>query len=151
MYIALGCDHRGLELKGAIMALLTDLGHECQDFGCYSSEPVDYPDVAQRVAEAVASGKFDHGILICGSGIGMSIAANKVRGIRAALCCDVFSARRARQHNDANILCLSGETIEQSLALDTAKAYLSTTFEGGRHFRRVEKIRSLETPSLDNK
>ena len=151
MHVALGCDHRGLELKGTITGLLTELGHDCQDFGCYSSEPVDYPDVAQRVAEAVASGKFDHGILICSSGIGMSIAANKVRGIRAALCCDVFSARRARQHNDANILCLGAETIEHGLALDIVKAYLATTFEGGRHFRRVEKIRSLEASSLDNK
>ncbi|MCK4331727.1 MAG: ribose 5-phosphate isomerase B [Dehalococcoidia bacterium] len=151
MHVALGCDHRGLKLKQAIIGLLNELGHDCQDFGCYSSEPVDYPDVAQRVAEAVASGKFDHGILICSSGIGMSIAANKVRGIRAALCCDVFSARRARQHNDANILCLGEETIEQGLALDTVKAYLSSTFEGGRHFRRVEKIRSLEAASLDNK
>jgi len=151
MHVALGCDHRGLELKGTITGLLTELGHDCEDFGCYSSEPVDYPDVAQRVAEAVASGKSDHGILICSSGIGMSIAANKVRGIRAALCYDVFSAGRARQHNDANILCLGEETIAQGLALDIVKAYLVTTFEGGRHFRRVEKIRSLETASLDNK
>jgi ribose 5-phosphate isomerase B len=151
VHIALGCDHRGLELKRAVTGLLTELGHDCEDFGCYSSEPVDYPDIAQTVAEAVALGRFDHGILICGSGIGMSIAANKVRGIRAALCCDAFSAQRARQHNDANILCLSGEAMEQTLALDIVKAYLATTFEGGRHFRRVEKIRSLETTSLDNK
>lgn len=151
MHVALGCDHRGLKLKQAIIGLLNELGHDCQDFGCYSSEPVDYPDIAQRVAEVVAWGKFDHGILICNSGIGMSIAANKVGGIRAALCCDVFSAQRARQHNDANILCLGAETIEHGLALDIVKAYVATTFEGGRHFRRVEKIRSLETASLDNK
>lgn len=144
MHIALGCDHRGLKLKQAIISLLNELGHDYQDFGCYSTEPVDYPDIAQRVAEAVISGKFDHGILLCSSGIGMSIAANKMKGIRAALCCDVFSARRARQHNDANILCLSGEAIEQGLALDIAKAYLSSTFEGGRHLRRLEKIHSLE-------
>lgn len=151
MHIALGCDHRGLKLKQAIIGLLNELGHDYQDFGCYSTESVDYPDIAQRVAEAVVSGKFDHGILLCSSGIGMSIAANKVSGIRAALCCDTFSAQRARQHNDANILCLGGETIEQGSSLDIVKAYLSSTFEGGRHLRRLEKIRSLEIVSLDNK
>lgn len=151
MRIALGCDHRGLKLKQIIIGLLTELGYGHQDFGCYRAEPVDYPDVVPEVAKAVISGKFDHGILICSSGIGMSIAANKMRGIRAALCCDVFSARRAREHNDANILCLGEETMEQSLALDIVRAYLSSTFEGGRHLRRVEKIHSLETASLDNK
>jgi len=148
--IALGCDHRGLELKQAIIGLLAELGHNYKDFGCYGAEPVDYPDIVPGVAEAVISGKFDQGIVICGSGIGMSIAANKMRGVRAALCCDVFSARRAREHNDANILCLGGETVERSLALDIVRAYLSSTFEGGRHLRRVEKIHSLETASLDN-
>jgi len=142
--IALGCDHRGLRLKEAIMGLLTELGHEYQDFGCHSTDPVDYPDIAKEVAEAVASGKFDHGILICSSGIGMSIAANKVKGIRAALCCNAFSAQRARQHNDANVLCLGEDTLEQGLALDIVKVYLSSTFEGGRHLRRLEKIRNLE-------
>ncbi|MBM3143099.1 MAG: ribose 5-phosphate isomerase B [Chloroflexi bacterium] len=144
MRIALGCDHRGLRLKEAIMGLLTELGHEYQDFGCHSTDPVDYPDIAKEVAEAVASGKFDHGILICSSGIGMSIAANKVKGIRAALCCNAFSAQRARQHNDANVLCLGEDTLEQGLALDIVKVYLSSTFEGGRHLRRLEKIRNLE-------
>jgi ribose 5-phosphate isomerase B len=133
MRIAIGCDHRGLKLKQVIIGLLTELGHDYHDFGCYSSDPVDYPDIAKQVAEAVMSGKFEHGILICSSGIGMSIAANKVKGINAALCCDIFGAERARQHNDANILCL-----------DIVKVYLSTTFEGGRHLRRLEKIRSLE-------
>ena len=150
MRIALGCDHRGLRFKQTIIGLLTELGHDYQDFGCYSAEPVDYPDIVPGVAEALVSGKFDHGILICGSGVGMSIAANKVNGIRAALCCDTLSARRARQHNDANILCLGEETIEQGLALDIVRVYLSSTFEGGRHLRRLEKIRSLETASLDN-
>jgi len=126
------------------MGLLTELGHEYQDFGCHSTDPVDYPDIAKEVAEAVASGKFDHGILICSSGIGMSIAANKVKGIRAALCCNAFSAQRARQHNDANVLCLGEDTLEQGLALDIVKVYLSSTFEGGRHLRRLEKIRNLE-------
>jgi len=151
MHIALGCDHRGLKLKQTIIGLLTELGYDYQDFGCYSTEPVDYPDIAQRVAEAVASGKVDQGILLCSTGIGMSIAANKVRGIRAALCYDILSARRARQHNDANILCLGGDTVEQDIALGIVKIYLSTTFEGGRHLRRLQKIHSLETTPLDNR
>jgi len=150
VHIALGCDHRGLKIKQTITGLLTELGHGYQDFGCYDTEPVDYPDIAKRVSEAVVSGKFDHGILVCSTGIGMSIAANKMKGIRAALCHDIFSAKRARQHNDANILCLGGEAIEQGLALDIVKAYLSSTFEGGRHSRRVEKIHVLEAVSLDN-
>jgi len=151
MHIALGCDHRGLKLKPAIMGLLAELGHDYKDFGCYNSDPVDYPDIAKQVAEAVASGKFEHGILICSSGIGMSIAANKVKGIRAALCCDTFVAERARWHNDANILCLGEDTLERTSALDIVKVYLSTTFEGGRHLRRLEKIRSLEAAYLDNR
>jgi ribose 5-phosphate isomerase B len=105
---------------------------------------VDYPDIAQKVGEAVASGNFDQGILICNTGIGMSIAANKIRGIRAALCCDVFSARRARQHNDANVLCLRGENIDDRLVLEIVSTFLNTDFEGGRHLRRVSKIRALE-------
>jgi ribose 5-phosphate isomerase B len=144
MRIALGCDHRGLKLKQAIIGLLNELGHDYQDFGCYSSDPVDYPDIAKQVAEAVASGKFDHGILICSSGIGMSIAANKVKGIRAALCCDIFGAELARRHNDANILCLGENAVEPGTARDIVRVYLSSTFEGGRHLRRLEKIRSLE-------
>jgi ribose 5-phosphate isomerase B len=141
MHIAIGCDHRGLELKKVIMGLLTELGHDYHDFGCYTSDPVDYPDIAKQVAEPVASGKFDYGILICSSGIGMSIAANKIKGIRAALCCDITGAEMARRHNDANILCLGANT---TAALDIVKVYLSSTFEGGRHLRRLEKIRSLE-------
>jgi len=144
MHIALGCDHRGLKLKQFIIGLLTELGHDYQDFGCYSSDPVDYPDIAKQVAEAVISGKFERGILICSSGIGMSIAANKVKGINAALCCDTFGAERARRHNDANILCLGEDSVEPGAALDIVKVYLSSTFEGGRHLRRLEKIRSME-------
>src|SRR4030066_1666051 len=144
MRIALGCDHRGLKLKQVIIGLLTELGHDYQDFGCYGSEPVDYPDIAKQVAEAVISGKFEHGILICSSGIGMSMAANKVKGIRAALCCDILGAERARRHNDANVLCLGEDTLDQALALDIVKIYLSTLFEGGRHIRRLEKMRGLE-------
>jgi ribose 5-phosphate isomerase B len=142
--IALGCDHRGIELKQTIIGLLDELGHDYQDFGGYSTDPVDYPDIAKQVAEAVASGEFDQGILICSSGIGMSIAANKVKGIRAALCCGTLGADRARRHNDANVLCLGQDTLDITTALDIVRVYLSTAFEGGRHLRRVEKIRGLE-------
>ncbi len=145
MRIALGCDHRGLALKHAIVAFLHELNHSYHDFGSYTPDPVDYPDIAQEVGEAVVSGDFDQGILICSSGIGMSIAANKIRGIRAALCHDVFAAQRARQHNDANILCLRGENTQVDSALEIVKTYLSTDFEGGRHIPRLNKIKALET------
>ncbi|MGD0352083.1 MAG: ribose 5-phosphate isomerase B [Dehalococcoidia bacterium] len=144
MRIALGCDHRGLALKQTIMSLLDELGHDYQDFGGYSTDPVDYPDIAKQVAEAVVSGDFDQGILICSSGIGMSIAANKVKGIRAALCCGTLGADRARRHNDANVLCLGQDALDTASALDIVRVYLSTAFEGGRHLRRLEKIRGLE-------
>jgi ribose 5-phosphate isomerase B len=142
--IALGCDHRGLELKKAIIGLLDELGNYYRDFGGYSTDPVDYPDIAKLVAEAVVSGEFDQGILICSSGIGMSIAANKVKGIRAALCCNTFGAEKARRHNDANVLCLGQDDLDVASALNIVRVYLSTTFEGGRHLRRLEKIRDLE-------
>ena len=143
--IAIGCDHRGFGLKELIIAFLQNEGYSYQDFGCHSSEPVDYPDVAQKVGEAVASGNFDQGILICSTGIGMCIAANKIRGVRAALCHNVFAAQRARQHNDANVLCLAGEDVDASVALEIVKTFLTTDFEGGRHTRRVNKIEALET------
>jgi len=142
--IALGCDHRGLELKRAIMALLDELKYDYHDFGAFSTDSVDYPDIAKQVAEAVAAGDFDQGILICSSGIGMSIAANKVKGIRAALCCGTFGADMARRHNDANVLCLGQNTLDINTALDIVRVYLTTSFEGGRHLRRLEKIRGLE-------
>ena len=145
MRIALGCDHRGLKIKQAIMGFLPKLNYDCHDFGCYTSEPVDYPDIAQKVGKAVASGDFDQGILICSTGIGMSIAANKIKGVRAALCHDAFTAQRARRHNDANILCLRGENLEVDSALEIVKIYLSTNFEGGRHIPRLNKIKALET------
>jgi ribose 5-phosphate isomerase B len=143
--IALGCDHNGLELKNTMIGLLQELGHECQDFGCYDTDSVDYPDVAREVAEAVAESRFDHGVLICGTGIGMSISANKVHGVRAGLCHDVFSARRARQHNDVNVLCLGSYVIGKGLALEVVKAYVEAHFEGERHARRVEKIAAMES------
>jgi len=142
--IAIGCDHRGLALKKLIMSFLQNAGYTYQDFGCYSTDPVDYPDIAQKVGEAVASGNFDQGILICDTGIGMSIAANKIKGIRAALCYNAFAAQRARQHNDANILCLRVEDIDTESALEIVKTFLATDFEGGRHVQRVNKIRALE-------
>ena len=144
MRIAIGSDHRGLELKQAVSVLLNELGHEYHDFGSHNTESVDYPDIARKVAIAVSSVEYDYGILICGTGIGMSIAANKLKGIRAALCRDVFDANRARQHNDANILCLGGDTGDRNLTLDIVKAFLLSTFEGGRHSRRLDKIRYLE-------
>ncbi len=142
MRIAIGCDHRGLNLKQSVMKLLTDAGHSYEDVGCYTDEAVDYPDIAKKVAKAVANGDFDRGILICSTGIGMCIVANKVRGIRAALCYDAFSAQRARQHNDANILCLGAEKAKE--IPEIVKSFLSGEFEGGRHQRRVDKIKDLE-------
>jgi len=141
--IAIGCDHRGLNLKQFIIKLITEVEHSYEDFGCYTTDSVDYPDIARRVAEAVASGDFECGILICDTGIGMSIAANKVKGIRAALCCDAFSARRARQHNDANILCLRAEQ-EQDTVREIVSTFLTSEFEGGRHLRRLNKIKAME-------
>ncbi len=142
--IAIGCDHRGFGLKKSTISFLQNEGYSYHDFGCYSTEPVDYPDIAQKVGEAVASGNFDQGILICSTGIGMCIAANKIKGVRAAMCHNVFAAQRARQHNDANVLCLGGEDVDTGLALEIVKTFLTTDFEGGRHARRVNKIRALE-------
>ena len=143
MRIAIGCDHRGLNLKQFVMKLLTEMGYIYEDFGCYTTDSVDYPDIAKKVAEAVAKGNFEQGILICDTGIGMSIAANKVKGIRAALCHDAFSAQRARQHNDANILCL-GVGEEQDIIPEIVEAYLTSEFEGGRHVPRLDKIKAME-------
>ena len=143
MRIAVGCDHRGLNLKQFIIKLIVEAGHSYEDFGCYTTDSVDYPDIAKKVAEAVARGDFEHGILICDTGIGMSIAANKVKGIRAALCHNAFTARRARQHNDANILCLAAGLEQDSIA-EIVAAYLTGEFEGGRHGRRLNKIRAME-------
>jgi ribose 5-phosphate isomerase B len=142
--IALGCDHRGLELKAAIKGLLRELGHDYHDFGTDSTDSVDYPDIAKKVAGVVARKEFEQGILICSSGIGMCIAANKVKGIRAALCCGTFGADKARRHNNANVLCLGQDSTDISSALDIVKVYLATDFEGGRHQRRLQKIRDLE-------
>jgi len=141
--IAIGCDHRGLNLKQFIIKLITEAEHSYEDFGCYTTDSVDYPDIAKEVAEAVARGDFECGILICDTGIGMSIAANKVKGIRATLCRDAFSARRARQHNDANILCF-GVGQEQDTVREIVDTFLTYEFEGGRHQRRLNKIKAME-------
>lgn len=143
MHIAIGCDHKGLNLKQFIIKLISQVGHSYEDFGCYTADTVDYPDIAKKVAEVVARGDFEFGILICDTGIGMSIAANKVKGIRAALCHDAFSARRARQHNDANILCL-GAGEEARVVREIIDAFLTFQFEGGRHLSRLNKIRAME-------
>lgn len=144
MRIALGCDHRGLNLKQAIISFITKTEHSYEDFGGYDTTPVDYPDIAQKVAEAVARGEFDCGILVCSSGIGMCIAANKVKGIRAAVCHNMFTVRRARQHNDANILCLGAEVVGEDSVKEIVQTFLDTGFEGGRHTQRLEKIKALE-------
>ena len=143
MRIAIGCDHRGLELKQLVIKLINEMGHSYEDSGCYTTDPVDYPDVAKKVAEAVAGGEFERGILICNTGIGMSIAANKVKGIRAALCHNAFSASRARQHNDANILCLGAEERPATVS-EIIDAFLTGKFEGGRHLQRLNEIRAIE-------
>jgi ribose 5-phosphate isomerase B len=143
MRIAIGSDHRGCALKADVMKILAEEGYEYQDFGCYTEDAVDYPDIAIQVAEAVVKGDFERGVLICGTGIGMCISANKVRGIRAAQCYDGFTAKRARQHNDAQICCLAAEAGKARVA-SILEVFLTTDFEGGRHIARVEKIRKIE-------
>ena len=144
MHIAIGSDHGGYELKQRIVEFLIAQGHQVQDFGTHSTESVDYPDFAVPLARAVAAGEFDRGILICGTGIGMSIAANKVHGIRAAVCTNCYMARMSRQDNDANILCLGGRVLGLGLALEIVQVFLETEFMGGRHARRIGKIMRLE-------
>ena len=138
--IALGSDHGGFELKEAIRERLTAAGYEVRDFGCYDAVSIDYPDKALEVARAVAAGEYPCGILFCGTGIGVSIAANKVKGIRAALCSDTFSARMAKMHNNANIITLGGRVTGVELAWEMVQAYLNAEFLGGRHQNRLDKI-----------
>ena len=139
--IAIGSDHGGFALKQAVMKHLEKRGLEYKDFGTYSEESCDYPEYGRAVAEAVASGEFERGILICGTGIGISITANKVPGIRAALCTDCFCAEATRQHNDANILAMGGRVVGEGLALKIVDTFLDTPFSGDeRHIRRIAKI-----------
>lgn len=142
--IAIGCDHGGLELKNAILKHLEDRGIEYKDFGIYENRSVDYPDIAAPVCTFVADGSAEKGILVCGTGIGMSIAANKIKGIRAAVCTDHFSTKYTRLHNNTNVLCLGGRVIGPGLALELVDLFLDTPFEGGRHQTRIDKIADLE-------
>lgn len=144
MKIAISSDHGGNILRKDIKNLLDEIGIEYKDFGPHTDDSVDYPDYAKPVADVVASGEFDRGILVCGTGIGMSIAANKVKGIRCALVHDVFSAKATRGHNDSNILAMGERVVGTGLAREIVKTWLSEEFEGGRHGNRIEKITSLE-------
>ncbi len=142
--IAIGCDHGGYELKNAILEHLKERGEEVLDLGTYNGEAVDYPEIAVKVCAEITSGKCRLGILCCGTGIGMSLAANKIKGIRAAACRETFSAEFTRRHNDANVLCLGGRVIGQGTALKMTDLFVDTEFEGGRHQRRVDMISALE-------
>ena len=142
--IAIGCDHGGLNLKKAIIKYLEELSVPCKDLGTYTEDSCDYPDIAKTVADSILKGECHKGILVCGTGIGMSIAANKIKGIRAAHVTDTFSARMSREHNNAHIICLGERITGISLALDIVKEYLDAEFLGGRHQQRVDKIMVLE-------
>jgi ribose 5-phosphate isomerase B len=148
MTIAIGSDHNGVALKEALLQGVLQ-GHVVRDFGVFTCDSVDYPDIAFAVAQAVASGEYERGILICGTGIGMAIAANKVKGIRAAPCSDVYSAKMSRRDNDANILCLGGRVVGPGLAAEIVTVWLNEPFAGGRHARRLEKIRAKEESRHD--
>ncbi|NHM30097.1 ribose 5-phosphate isomerase B [Neobacillus terrae] len=148
MKVALASDHGGVNIRKEIAGLLEELGIEYKDFGCECSTSVDYPDYALPVAEKVANGEFDRGILICGTGIGMSIAANKVKGIRCALVHDTFSARATRQHNDSNILAMGERVIGPGLAREIAEVWLTEEFQAGRHSNRIGKISEYENQNL---
>ena len=151
LVIALGADHAGWELKEALKAWLIENGHQILDFGTHSPESVDYPDYALQVGEAVASGKAERGLLVCGTGIGMAMTANKVPGIRAALCSDPFMARMSREHNDANVLALGGRLMDGELGLEILQMWLGTEFAGGRHERRLAKIAQIESRFLQGR
>ena len=144
MKIAVACDHGGLELKKALLQYLNENGYEVKDFGTYTADSCDYPDFAIPAAEANACGKCERGIVICSTGIGISIAANKVRGIRCAHCHDTYSAKYTRMHNDANMIAFGQKIIGDGLMLEIVDAFLHTEFEGGRHARRVDKIKAIE-------
>ncbi|MBT6155068.1 MAG: ribose 5-phosphate isomerase B [Planctomycetaceae bacterium] len=148
MKIAVASDHRGFPMKAKVVSLLENLSHESMDLGPDSSESVDYPDFAEVVAEAVSSGKVDSGILICGTATGMCITANKFPGVRAASCHDELTTQMSRLHNDANVLCLSGDLLGDRLVDRMVEVWLNTKFEGGRHARRVEKITAIESRFL---
>lgn len=144
MIIAIGSDHGGYELKEAVKKHLVARGIEYKDFGCFSTDSVDYPVIAKELGKAVAAGEYDRGLLFCGTGIGISMAANKVKGIRAACCSDYFSAKYTRLHNDANVLCMGGRVVGVGLACELVDVFIDTEFEGGRHQRRVDMLMDIE-------
>ncbi|GAB4405602.1 MAG: ribose 5-phosphate isomerase B [Thermodesulfovibrionales bacterium] len=144
MRVGIGCDHAGLELKKEITSLLKEMGMDCVDYGTNGPQSVDYPDFGEKVSKAVSKGDLDRGVLICGTGIGMSIVANKFPGIRASLCNELFTARMSRLHNDANILVIGGRIVGKDLAREIVRVWFSTPFEGGRHENRLDKIRRIE-------
>jgi len=144
MKIAVANDHRGVKSCEHIKTILTQMGHTCLDFCSSTDQPTDYPDGAYQAAGAVAGGQADRAILVCGTGIGMCIAANKIRGIRAALCFDELAAKVSREHNDANVLCLSGDLLGSSMLQKIVQTWLTTEFLAGRHLRRIRKIQAIE-------
>lgn len=149
MMIAIGCDHGGIDIKNAVIGYLKENGIEYQDFGCYNTDSVDYPTFAYKVAKCVADGGAELGIICCGTGIGVSMAANKVKGIRAAVCCDAFCAEMTRRHNNANILCMGGRVINEEKAVELASIFLNTPFDGGRHENRVNMITAIENGTFE--
>ena len=144
MKISMGCDPGGFDLKEDIKAFLIEQGHEVEDFGCYGKESCDYPEFAEAAARAVAEGKCERGVVICTTGIGISISANKVKGVRCALCADPWSAEMTRRHNDANMLAMGAGVVGPLLARQIVSAFLGHDFEGGRHQRRVDKMMDIE-------
>ncbi len=150
MRIAVGTDHRGFSIRSRVIELVERLGHEVEDVGTFSGDAVDYPDIASIVSRKVGRGEVDRGILVCGTGLGMCIAANKFQGVRAAPCHDDLTAEMSRRHNDTNILCLSADLLGERLIDRMVELWLSTPFEGGRHARRVEKISQLERQFCEN-
>lgn len=144
MKIALACDHGGFALKQSILQFLIEQGYECKDFGCYDETSIDYSDFAFPACEAVADGAFDRGIVICTTGIGVSICANKVKGIRCSLCTNLLTAEMTRRHNDANVLALGAKVVDDATAKEIVSVWLATAFEGGRHARRIGKITEYE-------
>jgi ribose 5-phosphate isomerase B len=149
MKIVIGSDHRGVEIKRRLVDVIRSMGHDLLDIGAQEAESVDYPDYANEVGKRVGKKEADRGILICGTGIGMSMAANKVRGVRAAACQDLLTAEMSRRHNDANVLCLSADLLGEDQMAQMIRIWLDTPFEGGRHARRVEKIAKIEAEQCD--
>jgi ribose 5-phosphate isomerase B len=149
MKIAIGCDHAGFVLKKEMAAILAQLGHQIEDVGAFDAQPSDYPDYAKKVALAVISGKCERGVVVCGSGVGASVAANKVPGIRSALCHDTFSGRQGVEDDDMNVLCLGARVIGPSLAAEVLKSFLAAKFSGAeRHVRRLNKVKAIEQDAL---